>query len=116
MIAENSPSGWENGDPTEEEMKIVLDLKQESIEAEERKRGFPPALMKATMDHFQYAAEIRGLGVVEFDEASPCAAEGWVHLYGLVGKGEKELPYPFRRGIDVRLEDIRWIADCPHGS
>lgn len=43
------------------------------------------------------------------------ARPGWVHL-NLDDQEDNELVVPFYRGVDVRLEDIRWVADAPLGS
>ena len=94
--------------------------------------GWPYALVKATMDHFDYAAQIRDLGVVGFHDASDIG-DGWVRLEDLFevdhskcglrdGSGQLReqwpscLPCPCDRGIEVRLSDILWVADAPHGS
>lgn len=78
--------------------------------------GWPPALVKAVFDSFQYAAFVLHLGEVEFESAED-AGGGWVRLRpGDVGGPAGRLSFPFPRGVEVRLEDIRWVADAPSGS
>ena len=87
--------------------------------------GWPPALAKASVDEFDYAAQIRDVGIVLFSLAEP-AGRGWVRLYGPSdGHGgyafsctdkSQAIPFPCSRGIEVRLSDIVWVADCPEGT
>lgn len=82
--------------------------------------GWPPALAKATLDPFQYAVQVRDVGVIVFESAEPVGT-GWVRLLagGDRGFSQEDSPqpgYPCPRGIEVRLADIVWAADAPHGS
>lgn len=82
--------------------------------------GWPPYLRKAVVDPFEYAALITGLGIVRFSSVGDCGG-GWVRIVfdgGMVCVEDNPIPLPFRfeRGIEVRLEDIRWVADAPDGS
>lgn len=91
--------------------------------AEERAKhpGWPDALVKANVDPFDYGALVVGLGVVRFESAVDTGG-GWVRLTGLRDissvspKRWRGHPFSFGRGVEVRLEDIRWVADAPHGS
>jgi len=42
--------------------------------------GWPPALAKATEDSFQYAVQVRDVGVIVFESAEPVGTE-WVRLF-----------------------------------
>jgi len=85
---------------------------------------YPPALLKAVTDPFDYAAGIEGIGVLEFESAT--LHGDWVTLdpgdrdRGFHGHEWRETvsktPFPCPRGIDVRLSSIIWVADAPNGS
>ena len=86
--------------------------------------GWPPALVKAVADPFDYACALRSGLVVFFAWAHPCK-RGWVHLAGIKGQSGPGVKvatawtsdsFTFERGIDVRLVDIVWVADAPYGS
>jgi hypothetical protein len=75
----------------------------------------PASLIKACYDSFFYVAYIRGLGVFEFTDAKIHGE--WVWLDRTSNYELKDHPpYPFERGIDVRLSEILWCADAPNGS
>lgn len=87
-----------------------------------REYNWPFALAKASFDHFEYAAFVVNLGVVLFTDVEYVSPE-WVMLklidpddypahYEKIGKPLCQFP----RGIEVRLSDIRWVADAPFGS
>jgi hypothetical protein len=80
-------------------------------------RGLPPALIKAIEDHFDYALGLRNGQVIEFSEARLCRP--FVFLDGVQASTIKALGYDrpnFERGLDVRISEIAWVADAPHGS
>ena len=86
--------------------------------------GWPSHLIKAACDPFDYAAHVRGLGIVEFVSARE-DSPGWVFLmrrrpprstHSTTAKTARALPYLFDRGVCVRLADIAWVADAPNGS
>jgi hypothetical protein len=79
---------------------------------------YPPALLKATCDYFDYALRLRTGETIFFCSAT--IQGDFVHLT-LDGsicqhQGEPAPPYPFERGVDVRAADIVWCADAPFGS
>jgi len=86
---------------------------------------WPAALRKSFYDKpFSYAAFVANLGIVYFEGSDlsvglgdgETSSIGWVHLE-LDNEKNKHLSIKmFARGIDVRLDDIRWVADCPGGS
>jgi hypothetical protein len=80
-----------------------------------RAAGWPEALVKALYDYFDYAARVRGLGVVRFREAEDLG-HGWVRLKDLFWTDDDPasagLPYSFERGVDVRVSDVMWCADA----
>ena len=81
--------------------------------------GYPPALAKACCDSpFDYAACLRGGSVIRFDTAEPINEE-WVTLFIDEQKSwgiDSGMPFPFPRGVDVRVSEIVWVADAPEGS
>lgn len=106
-------------------------------------KHWPPSLQKATCDPFTYAAYIRHVGVVTFEEAELVFVcdwleedpdpdmrvnEEWVHLNaveftdqpsGFQGgrlPTEGSMSFTFDRGLDVRVSDLVWVADAPWGS
>lgn len=74
------------------------------------------ALNKACSDSFDYALGLRSGAVFRFTSATLLNRE-WIHL---VHDGDRQallgFGYTFPRGIDVRIEDIAWVADAPAGS
>jgi len=77
--------------------------------------GLPEAQLKAMMDVFQYALMLRDGTIIEFECAQYPSDDGWVHLDGpkIVNRGYNA---SLERGIDLRISDIVWVADAPHGS
>ena len=74
-------------------------------------RIYPPSLVKACADSFDYALRLRNGDVFHFGEAKVYGE--FVHLDSI-----KELVdgHSMDRGIDVRLSEIMWCADAPDGS
>jgi hypothetical protein len=83
--------------------------------------GWPDALIKATEDQFGYMARLRTGEVVAFEGATYISDE-WVrlenHHYVFKVSSETHLPKSpnFDRGIEVRVDNIMWVADGPYGS
>jgi len=98
---------------------------------------WPNALQKAVNDNFVYAACIRDIGVVTFEEAEIVRAYSfgchgsveinpdWVRLLRVVftngccgfdSHAGDIAPLTFDRGLEVRVSDIVWVADAPWGS
>lgn len=81
---------------------------------------YPPALLKATIDQFDYALKFRDRAdgtpgeVVRFMSAT--INGGWITLTPDDGFKVAFSGLPCPRGVDVRLEDIEWVADAPNGS
>jgi hypothetical protein len=77
--------------------------------------GLSEALLKAMDDVFHYALMLRDGTIIEFECAQYPSDEGWVHLDGpkIVNRGYDAC---LERGIEVRLTDIVWVTDAPHGS
>jgi len=100
MSEENTEMGW--GD---------------EVTSDPRYQGLPDALIKACFDTFDYALALRNGYVIRFEAASVSSDGKWVHLqmdytlHAMTG-----IDYSFDRGIDVRIEDILWVADAPEGS
>ena len=80
-----------------------------------------PALVKACQDnYFDYALKLKSGEVIRF-KGAVWRGNGWLTLTDVVQEidmpvGQKELPYPAARGVDVRLESILWVMDAPCGS
>ena len=78
------------------------------------------ALLKSTVDPFDYAMRLSSGEIIYYDE---CSINGdWVSIRRPIQKGPDvnsvqgpKLP-PFERGVDIRLDDIVWVADAPYGS
>lgn len=113
-------------------MQALSAVKERDLETQdyEKEFGYPPALAKACWDSFDYALMLRSGMVVYFREATPVSS-AWVTLREVhaVMPANKFRPdkYPdptfcrgsesvFPRGLDVRVDDIAWVADAPHGS
>jgi hypothetical protein len=88
----------------------------EFIEQQVLLLGGSPALAKACGDSFNYALKLRTGEVIMFQGAE-LVGDKWVHLSGVdtsePDEGSK-LPFPARRGIDVRLSEIMWVMDGPY--
>ena len=85
--------------------------------------GWPDALWKARCDPFTYVMCLRNGQMWRFESACVCVDAAFVHLVyvraessktGSIGNGRG--PSMFDRGVDVRIADIVWVADCPEGS
>jgi hypothetical protein len=85
--------------------------------------GYPPSLAKAMFDPFDYALRLRTGETIHFNEAVELG-EGWVRLHepspgredGVRASSPDALPYPFPRGLEVRVADIVWCAEAPNGD
>lgn len=83
-------------------------------EACEQKYG--SHLLKAATDPFDYAIGLRD-GMVLRWTGGTCTIRGdWVHIPQPDQEPGKFLPFPFERGLQVRLSEIAWVADAPNGS
>ena len=90
--------------------------------------GWPDALWKAVHDPFTYVLQLRRGDMWRFESARLCADLAFVHLIGvrvevwdewdLTGVMDEHTTGPllFDRGVDLRIADIVWVADCPQGS
>jgi hypothetical protein len=84
---------------------------------------YPPSLIKAACDPYDYALRIVTGEVVYFYACT--LHEDWVHIEALDGDlrrslhaeiKEADLSIKAERGLDIRLEHIVWCADAPFGS
>src|SRR5215210_4834005 len=78
--------------------------------------GWPDALIKATLDNFEYVLKLRTGEIIPFTSADACVAPGWVRLQIDSTDELHQMPFPFSSGLDVRVADIVWVADAPSGS
>jgi hypothetical protein len=86
-------------------------------------RGVPRPLIKATSDASDYALGLKNGTVFTFTEASIHGQ--WVCLEGVRSHSvpapmryaaTSEMAFSFDRGVEVRLDEIAWVADAPWGS
>lgn len=79
-----------------------------------REAHYPPALEKACCDPFEYVARLTTGEVLHFRSADPIDRD-WVHLKcgWLTDRGIFSM---FDRGVDIRVDQIAWVADAPSGS
>jgi hypothetical protein len=75
------------------------------------RQHYPPSLLKATVDCFDYALKLRTGEILYFASAT---------ISGDYATLESQDPFsasnPCPRGIDVRVDQIVWCADAPKGS
>lgn len=98
---------------------INQDLRDVLHKITPKQYGYPPALVKACEDQFDYRLRLRTGELIRFSEAEPVSPE-WVHLntanlYKVppsMDEGRLDCP----RGLDVRLDAIVWVQDAPFGS
>jgi hypothetical protein len=80
---------------------------------------YPPSLLKACCDEFEYACKLTSGEIVYFTKAT--ISGEYCTLGGMEGSKQlshtdQKLPHPFPRGLDVRVSGILWCADAPNGS
>jgi hypothetical protein len=89
---------------------------------------WPPSLAKAVDDPFDYAMGLRDGTIIYFHHATFIPPDGeWVHL-DLGRNYVQDTPLPRHkmifntsnlghdRGVEIRVSEIVWVADAPHGS
>ncbi len=81
--------------------------------------SLPASLIKAACDPFDYVLGLCTGVVIHFHRAEILGEWATLHtgrtIYDVPGTVQT-LPYPFERGMDVRISDIVWCADAPFGS
>lgn len=94
---------------------------EDSAICPECRHFYPPSLLKAEQDQFDYALRLSTGEIIRFESAS--FHGDYVRLHASLPNGDEcftdknpELPFRFARGIDVRLSEIVWCADAPQGS
>jgi hypothetical protein len=89
--------------------------------------GWPPALIKAVDDPFDYALRLKDGSLIFFEYAVPCGKNNeWASLYFQdIHRGSEVWRVSFNhnfkvggndRGLEVRVSEIVWAADAPFGS
>ena len=89
--------------------------------------GWPPALIKAVDDPFDYALRLKDGSLIFFEYAVPCGKNNeWASLYfqdihsgSEVWRGSFNHTFAvggYARGLEVRVSEIVWAADAPFGS
>lgn len=82
-------------------------------------RRYPPSLLKACCDDFEYVCKLTSGEVIYFTKATIsgeyCTLEG-LESSKQLSYTDQKLPHPFPRGLDVRVSGILWCADAPNGS
>jgi hypothetical protein len=79
--------------------------------------GWPPALVKASLDPWDYLAVLKSGHCVRFTHARDLGG-GWLSLEGLDDRGFTDgqpFGYPCPRGLQVRLAEVVAVADAPGG-
>lgn len=74
--------------------------------------NWPPALIKALSDPFEYTVCLSS-GEVWIFERAEYVNNDFVKLHGLINLGNDDFEYP--RGIEIRVSEITSIADAPRG-
>ena len=74
------------------------------------KAKYPPSLLKAVQDPFNYACRLDTGEVINFESAT--IAGDYCTLEGI----QQPAARLFERGLDVRVSAIVWCADAPDGS
>jgi len=109
-----------------------LSIKLEDTEYQNNTReltaaGWPPALIKSTNDPYDYALGLKNGTVIYFEYAT---AFGHNHEWAVlhfqdIHSGSQAYETSFNRthqiggkarGLEVRVSEILWAADAPHGS
>ena len=88
--------------------------------------GWPPALIKAVNDPFDYAMKLKDGTTIFFEYVEPNGKHNewvWVRLSDLHRGGDvyaRSFNHTVKigqdRGLEVRLSEIVWVADAPFGS
>jgi hypothetical protein len=84
---------------------------------------YPPSLLKAAEDYFEYALRLQTGEIIFFRQAEIHGNYVRLHMDGepkcdsqCFTDDNPTLPFIFARGIDIRLQSIVWCADAPNGS
>jgi hypothetical protein len=86
------------------------------------RRFYPPSLLKASEDFFDYALRLSSGEIICFRTAKIHGDYVTLYVddpicdYQCFSDKNPDLPFGFARGIDVRLSEIVWCADTPQGS
>lgn len=112
----------EDFEMTEEQARELLGRAKAKLESNRNialEYKWPPALVKAIGDPFDYALRLTTGEVWRFREATYLSPD-WVRIEEFDDSNtadDQALPVmPFHRGVDVRVSEIVWVADAPHGS
>ena len=71
-------------------------------------------MLKAVVDPFCYAFGLKS-GMVLWVETIAINKD-WVYFPKPESDFSTKLTFPFERGLQVRLDEIAWVADAPRGS
>lgn len=101
----------------DEERRIVGEMVDAAMDAR-----WPPSLVKAIDDEFDYGLQLRNGAIIYFTRAE-YVSDDWVRVFPLdevedAGRTPFDRP-PLqysRRGVEVRVSAIEWVADAPGGS
>ena len=98
------------------------------LESKLKSAGWPWPLAKATVDSFDYAIGLRDGSIIRFQSARHDGHDDWVTIEkdgleiskagdSLRGAASPSLgDFNFDRGLVVRVSEIIWATDAPHGS
>jgi hypothetical protein len=74
-------------------------------------RRYPQSLLKSLHDPFHYSLQLRGGEIIRFTAARIKGEFAHLMFDDLYPANR---PFPFERGVDVRIADIVWSADGKH--
>lgn len=82
-----------------------------------KSRGeYPSALLKALDNEFDVALQLRNGTLIRCWSVEMDALGEWLHLSGIESVSWSDgdaASWSFPHGMEVRFEDISWIADAP---
>ena len=80
--------------------------------------SWPESLVKSISDPFDYELRLSTGERIRFESCAPNSNREWVSIYGIKEMNGKPLESSqrFQRGIDLRVKEIVWCVDAPHGS
>ena len=91
-----------------------------------QERGVPRALAKSCVDPFDYLLKLRTGELFQYQSCEISHDCKWAHLtqanlMAALGPNSSrctpdEHSPPFERGVDIRIDDIVWVADAAWGS
>lgn len=111
----------------EQEIEMLRGWLADSRQKEESRRAdeerfletiWPPSLVKAVGDNWDYAMGLMDGSTLLFSQVSPHASGEWLHLDDPRPQTGPlaSLTISWERGMDIRLTQVAWVSDAPFGS